>query len=83
MGLCNIVVPDAELEHTAMAWANEIIGNGATALRLTKIALNSAGDLMRGSASHEAAMAPLLLGGEWTAGLEKFANRNRAGGPQG
>lgn len=72
MGLCNIVVPDADLESTALAWASELVENGALALRLAKVSLNSAGDLLRVAANHEAAMAPFLLGGEWDAGIEKF-----------
>lgn len=76
MGLVNAVVPDEELESTALAWAEELIANDALALRLTKIALNGVGDLLRVAANHEAAMIPLMVGTEsYKTTLQKFFER--------
>jgi enoyl-CoA hydratase/carnithine racemase len=62
MGLCNLVVPDDELEEEATSWARELCVRSAMSLRLVKIALNSAADALRGSANHEAALVSTTAG---------------------
>jgi naphthoate synthase len=44
MGMVNAVVPHAELEDTAFAWAKEILGKSPMALRMLKFALNLVDD---------------------------------------
>jgi enoyl-CoA hydratase/carnithine racemase len=64
IGLCNAVVPDDELESEARAWAEELLQRSPTALRLTKLALNSAADALRGAANHEAGLVTLTVSNE-------------------
>jgi enoyl-CoA hydratase/carnithine racemase len=88
MGLCNAVVPDAELEAEAEAWAGEMAERSPLALRLTRIALNSAADMMRGAANHEAALVSTVVGSEhYREAVEAFfttpgSRRPRAAGPR-
>jgi enoyl-CoA hydratase/carnithine racemase len=56
LGLCNVVVPDDELEAEAERWAQELCRRSPRSLRLCKMALNSAGDALRSAANHEAAL---------------------------
>jgi naphthoate synthase len=44
MGAINAAVPHAELETTAIAWANTILGKSPTAIRMLKFALNAVDD---------------------------------------
>ena len=48
MGAINAVVPHAELETTAVEWANEIMGKSPTAIRMLKFAFNAVDDGMVG-----------------------------------
>jgi naphthoate synthase len=48
MGAVNAVVPHAELESTALSWAETILGKSPTAIRMLKFAMNSADDGMVG-----------------------------------
>jgi naphthoate synthase len=48
MGAVNAVVPHAELESTALAWANEILTKSPTAIRMLKFAFNAVDDGMVG-----------------------------------
>ncbi len=48
MGAVNRVVPHAELESTALAWAHTILGKSPTAIRMLKFAFNAADDGMVG-----------------------------------
>ncbi|MEO5534160.1 MAG: 1,4-dihydroxy-2-naphthoyl-CoA synthase [Pseudolysinimonas sp.] len=48
MGAVNAVVPHAELESTALAWAEIILGKSPTAIRMLKFALNAVDDGMVG-----------------------------------
>ncbi|WP_397427899.1 1,4-dihydroxy-2-naphthoyl-CoA synthase [Pseudolysinimonas sp.] len=48
MGAVNAVVPHAELESTALDWAETILGKSPTAIRMLKFAMNSADDGMVG-----------------------------------
>jgi enoyl-CoA hydratase/carnithine racemase len=76
MGLVNAVVPDEQLESATLALAEELIANDALALRLTKIALNGVGDMLRGAANHEAAIVPLVVGTEsYQAAVQRFFER--------
>ncbi len=43
-GAINAVVPHAELETTALAWAEEILGKSPTAIRMLKYAFNAVDD---------------------------------------
>ena len=47
-GAINAVVPHAELETTALEWANEILGKSPTAIRMLKYAFNAVDDGMVG-----------------------------------
>lgn len=47
-GAINAVVPHAELETTALQWANEILGKSPTAIRMLKYAFNAVDDGMVG-----------------------------------
>jgi len=64
MGLCNLVVPDGELEAEADRWAAELAERSPTSLRLVKVALNSAADALRGAANHEALLVSTTAGSE-------------------
>ncbi|NEN08023.1 1,4-dihydroxy-2-naphthoyl-CoA synthase [Diaminobutyricibacter tongyongensis] len=44
MGAVNAVVPHAELEATALEWANEILTKSPTAIRMLKFAFNAVDD---------------------------------------
>lgn len=44
MGTVNAVVPHAELEATALEWAEEILGKSPTAIRMLKYAMNLTDD---------------------------------------
>ncbi|MGJ4845748.1 1,4-dihydroxy-2-naphthoyl-CoA synthase [Leifsonia sp. Le1] len=44
MGAVNAVVPHAELETTALEWANEILTKSPTAIRMLKFAFNAVDD---------------------------------------
>jgi naphthoate synthase len=48
MGAVNAVVPHADLESTALRWAETILGKSPTAIRMLKFAMNSADDGMVG-----------------------------------
>jgi naphthoate synthase len=48
IGAVNAVVPHAELEPTAIEWANEILGKSPTAIRMLKFAFNAVDDGMVG-----------------------------------
>ena len=48
MGAVNAVVPHAELESTAVAWAQTILGKSPTAIRMLKFAMNAVDDGMVG-----------------------------------
>ena len=48
MGAVNAVVPHAELETTALSWAETILGKSPTAIRMLKFAMNSTDDGMVG-----------------------------------
>ena len=47
-GAINAVVPHAELESTALEWAETILGKSPTAIRMLKFAMNSTDDGMVG-----------------------------------
>ena len=47
-GAINAVVPHAELETTALEWADEILGKSPTAIRMLKYAFNAVDDGMVG-----------------------------------
>ncbi|NND77311.1 MAG: 1,4-dihydroxy-2-naphthoyl-CoA synthase [Flavobacteriales bacterium] len=48
MGMVNAVVPHDELENTAFAWAQEILGKSPTAIKMLKYAMNLTDDGMVG-----------------------------------
>jgi naphthoate synthase len=48
MGAVNAVVPHAELESTAVEWAETIMGKSPTAIRMLKFAMNAVDDGMVG-----------------------------------
>ncbi len=48
MGAVNRVVPHAELEATALGWAETILGKSPTAIRMLKFAFNAVDDGMVG-----------------------------------
>jgi naphthoate synthase len=48
MGAINAAVPHAELETTAIAWANTILGKSPTSIRMLKFAFNAIDDGLMG-----------------------------------
>jgi len=44
MGAINAAVPHAQLESTAVEWANTILGKSPTAIRMVKFSLNATDD---------------------------------------
>lgn len=62
MGLCNLVVPDDQLEAHVEGWATELLERSSVAMRLVKLALNSASEAMRGAANHDAALVTVTSG---------------------
>ena len=62
IGLCNLVVPDDELDAEVTSWAQELCERSPASLRLVKLALNGAGDALRGAANHEAALVSTTAG---------------------
>jgi len=48
MGTVNAVVPHAELEKTAIEWANTILGKSPTSIRMIKFSLNAIDDGLAG-----------------------------------
>jgi naphthoate synthase len=48
MGAVNAVVPHAELEPTALAWAERILGKSPTSIRMLKFAMNAVDDGLMG-----------------------------------
>ncbi|WP_448258446.1 1,4-dihydroxy-2-naphthoyl-CoA synthase [Microbacterium aurum] len=48
MGAVNAVVPHAELEKTALQWAEKILGKSPTAIRMLKFAFNAVDDGLMG-----------------------------------
>lgn len=48
MGMVNAVVPHADLEKTALAWAKKVCGKSPTAQRMLKFAFNAIDDGMVG-----------------------------------
>jgi 2-(1,2-epoxy-1,2-dihydrophenyl)acetyl-CoA isomerase len=64
-GLCNRVVPDAELVAQALAWAGELAAKSPLALRYAKQALNAAMEISVGDAiSYEAGLQHLCVTSE-------------------
>ena len=64
LGLCNLVVPDDELEVEVDRWADELAARSPTSLRLVKVALNSAADALRSPANHEALLVSTTAGSD-------------------
>jgi len=65
LGLCNRVVPAAELLDTSLAWATELAAKAPLALRYTKHALNRAlEDDLGQTISHEAQLQHLCVTSE-------------------
>ncbi len=64
LGLCNLVVPDDELEAEVDRWASELAARSPTSMRLVKVALNSAADALRSAANHEALLVSTTAGSE-------------------
>ena len=56
MGTVNAVVPHAELENTALDWAETILGKSPTSIRMLKFSLNAIDDVLAGQ--------PVLVGVE-------------------
>jgi enoyl-CoA hydratase/carnithine racemase len=73
LGLCNMVVPDDELEAEADDWAGELVDRSPTATGLLRIALNAASDQLAGAANHQAALAAATAGSErYRAEIDQF-----------
>jgi naphthoate synthase len=64
MGMVNAVVPHAELEREALAWAAEINAKSPTAMRMVKYAFNLPDDGMVGQQLFAGEATRLAYGGE-------------------
>ena len=78
IGLCNLVVPDSELESEVARWAAELAERSPTSLRLVKVAANSATDALRGAANHQALLVTTTAGNDqYRAETEEFFQLSR------
>ena len=76
MGMVNAVVPHAELERVALAWARRICGKSPTAQRLFKFAMNALDDGLVGQQVYAGEATRLLYGTEEAAeGRDAFLER--------
>jgi len=59
MGLCNMVVPDEQLEDEVQRWADELAVRSEIATHLVKVSLNAAVDSHRAAAEHQALLVTM------------------------
>ncbi|RFA12476.1 1,4-dihydroxy-2-naphthoyl-CoA synthase [Subtercola boreus] len=79
MGAINAVVPHAELESTAYAWANTILGKSPTAIRMLKFAFNAVDDGLVGQQIFAGEATRLAYGtDEAVEGRDSFLEKREA-----
>ncbi|RFA07187.1 1,4-dihydroxy-2-naphthoyl-CoA synthase [Subtercola boreus] len=79
MGAVNAVVPHAELESTAYAWANTILGKSPTAIRMLKFAFNAVDDGLVGQQIFAGEATRLAYGtDEAVEGRDSFLEKREA-----
>ena len=79
MGLVNKVVPDDELDAEVDAWCTQILQRSPQGLRLAKLAMNSATDLLHGSVQHGLELVALnhIYGPEPQEGIASFQEKRK------
>jgi dihydroxynaphthoic acid synthetase len=79
MGLVNKVVPDEELDAEVDRWCTEILQRSPQGLRLAKIAMNSATDLLAGAVQHGLELVALnhVHGPEPKEGIASFQEKRK------
>ncbi len=79
MGLVNAVVPDEDLDAEVDRWCTEILQRSPQGLRLAKLALNSATDLLHGSVQHGLELVALnhVHGPEPQEGIASFQEKRK------
>ena len=79
MGLVNRVVPDDELDAEVDAWCTQILQRSPQGLRLAKLAMNSATDLLYGSVQHGLELVALnhIYGPEPQEGISSFQEKRK------
>lgn len=79
MGLANVAVPDDELDATVDAWCTDILRRSPIGLRMAKLALNAASDLLHSSNQHGYELMTInhIFGDEPKEGIAAFRD-NRA-----
>ena len=76
MGAVNAVVPHAELEHTALEWAREVLTKSPTAIRMLKFAFNAVDDGLVGQQVFAGEATRLAYGtDEGVEGRDSFLNK--------
>ncbi|MDF2443548.1 MAG: naphthoate synthase [Subtercola sp.] len=79
MGAINAVVPHAELESTAYAWANTILGKSPTAIRMLKFSFNAVDDGLVGQQLFAGEATRLAYGtDEAVEGRDSFLEKREA-----
>lgn len=79
MGLVNKVVPDEDLDAEVDRWCTEILQRSPQGLRLAKIAMNSATDLLNGAVQHGLELVALnhVHGPEPKEGIASFQEKRK------
>jgi len=79
MGLVNKVVPDDELDAEVDAWCTQILQRSPEGLRLAKLAMNAATDLLHGSVQHGLELVALnhIYGPEPQEGIASFQEKRK------
>lgn len=73
LGLCNLVVPEGELEDEVSRWAEELAQRSSASLRLVKVALNGAADALQNATNHEALLVTTTAGSDrWRDEVHQF-----------
>jgi 2-ketocyclohexanecarboxyl-CoA hydrolase len=77
MGLVNAVVPDDQLDAEVDKWCTQILQRSPIGLRMAKLALNSASDLLYGAIQpgYELMAINHILGEEVQEGIAAFRQR--------
>ena len=78
MGVVNAVVPHAQLESTALEWANDILAKSPTAIRMLKYAFNAVDDGLVGQQLFAGEATRLAYGtSEAKEGKEAFLEKRK------
>ena len=79
MGLCNTVVPDAEIDATVDEWCTDILRRSPIGLRLAKLALNAATDQVYSAVQHGLELVAInhVFGDEPKEGIASFQEKRK------